>query len=456
MSFNKCPKCGHDVSGEAQNCPNCGYPIAELRDGEPQADKSNDQGELNAELNSRYTKVLKDLNAKRFRSAFAEVDALIKEYPNSHSFTELREQVVSEFVKSCVEDSDICLKEKNYKDAKAIARLGLEHDPSNPYLLNVINRVRKRKVMKRNIALFFLLLIAAGAGYAYYMLKVPSYNSKKEEEAWSLVMKYRSDFDADRLEDALDDYISDFDSGLHSAEAKALYESLVREKAAWKSAVRQNNALAMHDFMDQFGNGFFHKVAYQKLDSLSFYEAKNKNTKEAIDYYIDTFSDGKYVEEALAISDKLNNGNLTLQERETVKTVLDNHFQALADNDEELLRTTIGETINSYLGKTDLLPEDVVDYMNSLYEQNGADGGFYTVHNLDIKKLDDPGAPLIYNAQFNLTHTKVSMDGDEIRKEYAATATVDEKKHILSLILRNRETTRTPAADNSDTDAQSE
>ena len=445
MSLIKCPECGHDVSSEATKCPNCGYPIARK---EVEGEKTGTGNEVQGELNTRYTKVLKDLNAKRFKSAFAEIDALIKEYPNSHSFTELREQVVHEFVKSCVEDSDICLKGKNYKDAQTIAKLGLQYDPSNPYLLNVVNKVRKRKAAKRNFLLVLLLLLAGAGAYIYWTLKVPNYNSEKEEEAWNLVMKYRNNFDADRLEDALDDYISDFSSGLHSAEAKSMYENLVREKAAWRAAVSQNKSQAMHDFMDMFSNGFYHKTAYVKLDSLSFFEAKNKNTKEAIDYYIDTFSDGKYVDEAMAISEKLNNGNLTNQERENVKAVLDNHFQALADNDETLLRSTIGQSVNSYLGKTDLTPEDMVDYMNNLYEENGGDGGFYTVHNIEIKKFDDPGAPLIYNVQFNLTNTVVSIDGDEIRKEYAGTATVDEKKHILSLILKYKDTTTSPAPDN--------
>ena len=441
MSLIKCPECGHDVSSEAANCPNCGYPMAKKGNNDVQPEASSS---VQSELNTRYTKVLKDLNAKRFKSAFAEIDALIKEYPNSHSFTELREQVVREFVKSCVEDSDICLKDKNYKDAKTIAQMGLQHDPSNPYLLNVINRVRRRKAFKRNAWLVLLLLILGGAAYAYYNLKVPDYNSEKEEEAWNLVMKYRNEFDADRLEDALDDYISDFSSGLHSSEAKSMYENLVREKAAWNAAVRQNNAQAMHDFMDMFSNGFYHKTAYVKLDSLAFLEAKNKNTKEAIDYYIDTYSDGKYIEQAMAISEKLNNGNLTKQEREDIKTVLDNHFQALTDDDEALLRTTLGKTVNSYLGKMDLTIDDMVDYMHSLSEENGGDGGFYTVHNIDIKKFDDPGAPVIYNVQFNLTNTVISLAGDEIKKEYDATATLDEKKHILSLILRYKDTTTNP------------
>ena len=442
MSLIKCPECGHDVSSEAANCPNCGYPMAKKGNNDVQPEASNS---VQSELNTRYTKVLKDLNAKRFKSAFAEIDALIKEYPNSHSFTELREQVVREFVKSCVEDSDICLKDKNYKDAKTIAQMGLQHDPSNPYLLNVINRVRRRKAFKRNAWLVLLLLILGGVAYAYYNLKVPDYNSEKEEEAWNLVMKYRNEFDADRLEDALDDYISDFSSGLHSSEAKSMYENLVREKAAWNAAVRQNNAQAMHDFMDMFSNGFYHKTAYVKLDSLAFLEAKNKNTKEAIDYYIDTYSDGKYIEQAMAISEKLNNGNLTKQEREDIKTVLDNHFQALTDDDEALLRTTLGKTVNSYLGKMDLTIDDMVDYMHSLSEENGGDGGFYTVHNIDIKKFDDPGASVIYNVQFNLTNTVISLAGDEIKKEYDATATLDEKKHILSLILRYKDTTTNPA-----------
>ncbi len=449
MSLIKCPECGHEVSSEATKCPNCGYPIAGKEDADGR-EKTEEQTQ--AELNTRYTKVLKDLNAKRFKSAFAEIDALIKEYPNSHSFTELREQVVHEFVKSCVEDSDICLKDKNYKDAKAIATLGLQHDPSNPYLLNVINKVRKRKAWKRNCYLVLLLLLLGAGAYAYWTLQIPDYNSEKEEEAWNLVMKYRNNFDADELEDALDDYISDFASGLHSAEAKSMYENLIREKAAWKAAVSQNKSQAMHDFMDMFSNGFYHKTAYTKLDSLSFFEAKSKNTKEAIDYYIDTFSDGKYVDEAMAISEKLINGNLTNQERESVKAVLDNHFQALADNDETLLRSTIGSTVNSYLGKTDLTPEDMVDYMNNLYEENGGDGGFYTVHNVEIKKFDDAGAPLIYNVQFNLTNTVVSIAGDEIKKEYAGTATVDDKKHILSLILKYKDTITNPAT----TDEQNE
>lgn len=443
ISRNKCPKCGHEVSSEAKYCSECGCEIVSEGLNNNQSHAGQDVQE---ELNSRYNKVLSDLADQNFKSAFAGVDSLIHEYPNSHSFAELKEEVVKAFVKSCVEDSDVCLKDGNHKQAKAIANLGLQYDPTNPYLLNVVRKVRRRKAIKRNIFLVVLLVMVLGAVSVYFAFSTPTYNTHNEEEAWSLVAKYKDGFDARKLEEALDAYITAYPSGLHSQEAKNMYDNLVREVEAWNKAIERNDAHAMREFVSAFGNGFFRQQAYIKLDSLSFVEAKNEGTKDAVDYYISNFPDGKYLQQASNLSAKLEQESISEVDREEIAVLIENHFQALTDNNVELFLSTLAPVVNSYLGQTDLTSEDMVDYLSRRYEEMDGDGGFYTFRNMEIHKFDEPGAPLIYNVQFDVSYIIITMEGDEIRKEYAATVTLNSKKRILSLLMKYKDTVSVDAS----------
>ena len=74
------------------------------------------------------------------------------------------------------------------------------------------------------------------------------------------------------------------------------------------------------------------------------------------------------------------------------------------------------------------------------------DGGFYTFRTMEIHKFDEPGTPTIYNVQFDVSYIIITMEGDEIRKEYAATVTLNSMKRIISLLMKHNDTVSVDAS----------
>jgi len=390
-------------------------------------------------LVARYNTVMEDMKAKRYKSALAEVDSLIKEYPASDTFKQLKSRINEDFVSKCAEDAQVCLDNKDHSFAITILKQGLEVDKKNSRLLSLMSkakRMRNRRRGRKALGIITLLLILGGIG-AYYFLRDPIGDNKGENEAWAQCERYRNAYDANKLEDALEDYLDDFPNGLHSSTAKSLLANVKAEKSDWKITMNDLTVESLNVFMDKYKNGFFHKQAYAKLDSITFYSAKLAESRDQMDNYLSEFPDGKYVAEAEKLSDKYSVDQLSPKELDEVEAVVRQHFQAIGDNDETMLRETIESTVNSYYGKINVPVEDVVLYMNKLHdeEEGGAKTVTYELADFDIKKINNDGANNVYSVKFTINESKEFAD-NTLEQTLAGTAIVNNKKKITSLVVK--------------------
>ncbi len=298
------------------------------------------------------------------------------------------------------------------------------------------------------IAIISAVIIAL-AGAAVWYLFFRGGGDEEERLMYENIIRYEQEDKLDSLEEALDDYFDTYNSdAYHYTQLKDLNERFMTERADWQAAANLVSADAVHHFLDQHPDGFFRNIANSKLDTLSFAEAAKEDTKDSYERYISQYPDGLFVKLAESKISDLDHKELSAEEKADVKSVLINHFDALADNDKVAISMTLSHKISSYIGKNDATDQDIYDYMDHIH-QSGRNIVF-SVKNVQVTKVD-AGGKSVYNVQFALEEATYSgspvavseEEGAEAAapaptsvKNFTGTAVINETLKITSLVLK--------------------
>ena len=276
-----------------------------------------------------------------------------------------------------------------------------------PHCGEAIARVNKKKRMA--IWLGAIALLAVVAFVVYNMLSSSKADmfagtSLTEEDSWDIICLYRDTNNPDSLEGALLNYQNNFPRGEHALAVQTLKERLQKEAREWNNVENNGSKKELLErYMSEYKKeGFFYLRAVDKLDSITFFEQQELNTVDAYQLYLDKYPDGRYVDQAKANLEKLDVVPLTDAEENGVKDVINNHFDALSNNDSIKARTTIAKNISSYLGKKPCTPGDVSEYIRHMYEVPDRQIRFET-SDFVIKKISiiEDGDP-IFNVTFKV------------------------------------------------------
>ena len=293
------------------------------------------------------------------------------------------------------------------------------------------------------------ILILAGA--AAWFLFFRGGTDDDERRAYDAIMRYENAHQLDSLSEALNDYFDTYNSdAYHYSQLKGLHDRFFTERADWQAAEGILSIESVRHFLDVHPDGFFLKDAKQKLDSLSYKDAKEVNTREAFEHYLSQFPQGKYTAEARNLLSDLDSEELSVEEKASVKEALTAHFDALGDNDKEAIASTLADEISSYIGKSNPELEDIYAYMTNMHSSGRII--VFIVKNLNITKVDAAGRT-IYNAQFSLDeeaykrghHSGLDTEAGEPTenteepaevKHFSGTAVLNSSMKITSLVLR--------------------
>lgn len=304
------------------------------------------------------------------------------------------------------------------------------------------------------VTLVILALASAGAWYLFFR----GGDDAEERVAYERILRYQNEQQLDSLGEALNSYFDTYTSdAFHYSQLKDLHDRFFTERADWQAAEKLHSLEAVRNFLDAHPDGLFRKQANHQFDSLAFVGACEENTREAFERYLAQFPDGTYVSEARKQLTDLDNVELTIEEKTSLKQTLDAHFDALAENDRAAMTSTLAEHVNSYIGKADPEMEDIYAYMQTMHSSSRSI--VFMVKNIDVTKVEFQGRNL-YNAKFNLeeeTYTRSSSHhaaldtdaghaGEETKadapkptevKHFTGTAVLNENMKISSLVLRN-------------------
>ena len=308
---------------------------------------------------------------------------------------------------------------------------------------------------KKNAAItvaLVIIVILAFAGAAVWFLFLRGGTDADEQTMYNNIIRYENQHRLDSLGEALDVYFDTYNpDAYHYSQLKDLHDRFFTERSDWQALDGTMSLEAVQRFMDIHPDGFYHKDAHRALDSLSYMVACDVNTHEAYDHYLSQFSQGKYVSEARKRMNELDNKEISIEEKVSVKEVLTAHFDALGDNDKDAISATLASEISSYIWKGNPELEDIYAYMSSMHSSGR--NIVFNVKNLNITKVDAGGRSM-YNAQFILeeeTYTRSShatldtetgnpSEDDKPAsadvKHFKGAAVLNEGMKITSLVLR--------------------
>lgn len=290
-----------------------------------------------------------------------------------------------------------------------------------------------------------LLLIALAVGGAWFLFMRGS-SDGDERTAFDNITRFEREGKLDSLEVALNAYFDTFNpDSYHFNQLKELNDRFFAERSDWQAVEGLSSVEAVHRFLDKHPDGFYREKANNQLDSLSFAEAVKEDTKEAYELYIAQFSDGKFVSAAQEKLSGIDKKQLSVEEIADVRSVLSQHFDALANNDKATIALTLAHTINSYIGKNDATEEDIFNYMDHIHQSGRT--LMFTVQNSQVSKVE-AGNKIVYNVQFSLDEATFAgsvshEDTDDAAavpsnvKHFTGTAVLNQAMKITSLVLKN-------------------
>ena len=313
------------------------------------------------------------------------------------------------------------------------------------------NNSPEKKSAGATIALVSIVILALAGAAAWYLF-FRGGDDSDERAAYDNIVRFENAHQLDSLGEALNNYFDTYNSdAFHYSQLKDLHDRFFTERDDWQAAADGLSLEAVRHFLDLHPDGFYLRDAKQKLDSLSYVDACDTDTKEAYEHYLSQFPQGKFAAEVRKQLSELDNEDLTIEEKTSVHQTLTDHFDALGDNDKESISATLAEEINSYIGKANPEIEDIYAYMSNMHSSSRMI--VFNVKNLNVTKVDAGGRKL-YNAQFALeeetysrgshttldTETGNPAEGEkhaaEDVKYFAGTAVLNEAMKITSLVLR--------------------
>lgn len=374
MAIIKCPECGHEVSDAAERCPNCGVAIAGNIKVCP------DCGRV----------VLK--NATTCPSCGAKFQVPVEGDARAR---------------------------KGNREARASQYSNL--DPYAP-------DGKKKRSNKGIIIGLVVAVVVVGLGVLAYMLISKSQREASEQECYEDVV-------ASSDTALYNQYLEDYPDGKHAAEVKSRLQELVAELNDWNDACVNNTKGGFVAFLNNHKNSPFEQACKEKIDSLDFIDALTANTAEALQRYIGTHPDGKYIEQATQAQNNLDALKVKSDEMWQIKKVCTSFFAALEQKDEQALASTVAAVMDNFLNKQNATHADVVTFANRL-SANQQHMVLTVNDDYKVRKVATDTGEFAYEVSFSVDENSTDAEGKENISTYAVSAHINPQMKISSLNMK--------------------
>ena len=284
--------------------------------------------------------------------------------------------------------------------------------------------------MKRR---FYTIIFLSSILFVTTLVSCHKAKEYTEDEAWIRIGRFQSANQPDSVEQALQYYLENFPDGKYVTEVNNLYTLFQQEQKQWNHILRHNCSVdAVGRFLLNYPEGFFHAEASQMVDSLTYNKAVSSHSSQAIQAYMDEFPNGRFIQQAKKLLDKIELGNMSIDEKVSIIQTLQDHFHFLTINSDQI-ESTIAPILSSYMGKTHCSSDDVKVYMEHVH----ADGRPKLIEpkEIQVKKIEsDAGS--VYNASFRLVETLNLDDSLHMQvKTFKGIAVLNTYGEITSVVL---------------------
>lgn len=273
---------------------------------------------------------------------------------------------------------------------------------------------------------FIVAVIVCGIGVLVYQVKM----GKKENEAYAMASS-----SADTL--IMQSYLERYPHAneTHRQEVMDLLEKARKMEKDWNNAKTSNSLSEIKDFLSTYPNSAHRQAAEERIDSLSWAMAKNKNTPESYNQYIGEFPEGAYIDQAQDALRKRLGQQVQPEEREMVRALFRKFFQSVNSRNEDAMLSTCEDILTNFLGKSTATKSDVASFMQKIYKPEITNMNWYLDNDYAIKKREVGDLEYEYQVTFSakLEREYSEKPKEESRFRVAATVSPDGKISSLNL-----------------------
>ena len=284
---------------------------------------------------------------------------------------------------------------------------------------------KAKKKNARSILIISLVFSVLVCGILYYFYD--NANRNKEEEAYEYAMQSS---DPMVLQSYLDTYKTADEA--HRDSIMAHLELLKNIDQDWTNALVSGSKQALEDYLQKYPNSPHKQEAWNKIDSIDWNVAKNADTVEAYQAYLDAHADGTHIEEAENAMKKAKSRDLQPEEKQMVSGLFRQFFQSINSHNADGLTATCEDILSSLLGKSSATKADVVTFMDKLYKENVANMNWRINNDYQIKKREVSEEDYEYQVQFSAVQDVDLTDGTKKQNNFKINAVVSPAGKVSS------------------------
>ena len=388
MSLIKCPECGHEVSDHAKICPHCGVAI------EGNITTCPDCGEI----------ILKDASECYnchcpINGAASYVPPIAPMYsPN----TSQDERPVPATGNNVTDDND-GPKPKHGKMKRTYTAL---------------------------IVSFVIALIIVLLGLYFYQ------NTQQQNELRAYNNAVSSGEPA-VLQNFLDMYADA--PKQHRDSIQFRLDELKKIDLEWDNASTSKSKTELLRYVERHPGNIHVTEARLLIDSIDWITAQTDNSTDSYQLYIDEHPNGQHIDEARDNYARLDAKQVKPEDHNMLLQLFQNHFSALAQNDEQLLRVTLADNMSAYMKKEHATTADAIEYMHGLHEGQDLKSLNYAIADdwSIAKTATEQEGQFAYTVSFGLEQRskKGEQTSDQVAK-YRVSARVSPAGRITSLTMQ--------------------
>ena len=141
---------------------------------------------------------------------------------------------------------------------------------------------------------------------------------------------------------------------------------------------------------------------------------------------------GEHIDEATEAMKDAQSKTVMPQEKDAIVTLFRHFFQSINSKNEDGLKSTVAVFMDSFLGKTDASPSDVVTFMKKIYKDDITNMNWRLGNDFQIDKKPLDNDEYEYSVQFSVSQDITRTDASkEKHAKYLIKAKVDAN-HLIS------------------------
>lgn len=268
----------------------------------------------------------------------------------------------------------------------------------------------------------FALVLVFGGIFVWYQAQ-----GGKEEEAYTYAMTSEDPA-------VLQSYLTTYTNAPaeHRDSVSVRLERLQLSDAEWRDAAVSGSKEAMEAYLKAHPGSLHQQEALHRIDSIDWAIAQRLNTAEAYQSYADAHANGEHIDEATEAMKDAQSKTVMPQEKDAIVTLFRHFFQSINSKNEDGLKSTVAVFMDSFLGKTDASPSDVVTFMKKIYKDDITNMNWRLGNDFQIDKKPLDNDEYEYSVQFSVSQDITRTDASkEKHAKYLIKAKVDAN-HLIS------------------------